>query len=117
MNPVKKLNAWLGRSFHQWDYDNEKEGCYVLWFALISFITLFAGQFIFRDITTLFSLLCLGVTFVPPLVLGVRCLVRKEKFNPLYWFLGVKGVVYGGLLACLALFVIRGIMFIVETIF
>lgn len=113
---MKRLNRWLKENF-KWDYDTETEGCYVLWFALASFLTLFVGQFVFHSVETLFQVFCLGVTFVPPLVLGIVALARKERFNPKYWFLGVKGTVMGGLLACVLLFAIRGLLYVLNYIF
>ncbi len=112
---IKLINKFLNNSFRQWEYDDEQGGT-IIWFALIAFVTLFVGQFIFHSVALFFSLLCLFVTFVPPIFLLIKSLVKKEKFNPLYWFLSIKGIVYGGILACIALFVIRGIMFIISIL-
>lgn len=112
---MKKLNRFLTKSFKQWHFD-ENEGCFILWIAFASFIILFAGQFLLHDVALWFSMLCLGVTFIPPVIEAVRCISKKVKFNPLWWFHAIRGVVYGGIIACIVLFVIKGIMFIVSTI-
>lgn len=105
---MKRLSRWLSSSFRQWDF-TEKEGSYILWIAFITFLVLFIGRYVFNIVEPVFQIWCLGLTIVPPIVLGVKSIMKKQKFNPLYWFLGIFGLALGGLFSCLVLFVIRGI--------
>lgn len=112
---IKKINKFLNDNFRLWDHTDD-EGRTIILTAMLSFIILFVGQFIFNHVMLWFSVLCLVVTFVPPIILGVKAVVKKEKFNPHKWFLSIEGIVLGGLLACLVLFLIRGIIAIISVI-
>jgi hypothetical protein len=39
---IKLINKFLNNSFRQWEYDDEQGGT-IIWFAIISFVTLFIG--------------------------------------------------------------------------
>lgn len=112
---IKKINNWLNANISIWEHDDH-EGKVIIWNAIIAFIVLFVGQFIFHNVALWFSLLCLGVTFVPPIVEGIRAILKKDRFNPKNWFMCVEGLVLGGLLACLVLFVLRGLIAVITYI-
>lgn len=112
---IRKINTFLNNTFKIYEHD-DREGSIIIWNAIIAFVVLFVGQFILHNVALWFSILCLGVTFAPPVIEGIRAISKKDKFNPKNWFLCIEGLVFGGMLACLVIFVVRGIVAIISAI-
>lgn len=112
---MKRINRWLTNNISVWHF-SEKEGCFILWLALLTFLTLFAGHYILHNVTLYFQILCLGVSFLPPIILGIKSIITKTKLDLNYWFIALRGLVYGGLLACLVVSILRGVKYVILGI-
>jgi len=79
-----------------------KDSVLHIWCIIISFVLLtFFGIMGWKG--KAFEWLCaalfLGGSVIPPIVAGIKALVKHESWNPWYWFPIVIGFVIGGLLA------------------
>lgn len=95
----KKMSKWLEEHVRIWRWD-EKDGALHLIGLIFTPILMFLFFFLFEDVTLPFQLLFGLVSFVPLIIEGARAIVTKTKFNPLYWFSLLLGVVIGGIIAC-----------------
>lgn len=103
---MKKLNRWLNEHAPIWPWEDEKEGVVHLWTMFLTPILMFAAYFIFADVTIPFQLIFGSVTFLPPIIAGIKALVTKTKWTPWYWFPSIMGAVIGGIFACLLFWII-----------
>lgn len=94
----KKLSNWLEEHFPLWPWD-EKEGPVHLWFIFITIVLTIVWHFAKFDWAILWQGLAGVVTFGLPALAGIIALIKKQKWNPWFWFPGVIGVVIGGLIA------------------
>lgn len=100
---MKKLAIWLKK--HGFCIgDSVEANVVLLWSILVSFsfITVFC---LLGWTGTVFAWVCgalfLGATIVPPIVAAIISVVKKQAWNPWYWFPIVIGFVIGGFLAIL----------------
>ncbi len=104
---MKKLAKWL--SEHAWVLgDGGKDTTLHLWAILATAILMSvfgAMGWIGIEFEILMAVLCFGATIVPPIVAVTIAAVRREKWNPWYWFPLVIGVVIGGLIGGFICFV------------
>lgn len=98
---MKKLAKWLSEHAIILG-DGGKDSVVYLYSILISFILIilfvllgWRGQ----AFEWLCGVLYLGGSLVPPIVAGAIALVKKEPWNPWYWFPIVIGNVVGGIFA------------------
>jgi formate/nitrite transporter FocA (FNT family) len=83
---------------HLWAWD-EKDGAAHLWAMLISCITLILTGIFKWNIEIVCAIFYLFPVIALPLWAGIVALVKKEKWNPWYWFPTVIGNVIGGIVA------------------
>lgn len=98
---MKKLAKWLSEHAVVLG-SGGKDSVVHLYCILISFVLLLGFCLLGwngKALEWLCGVLYLGGSIVPPLVAGVIALVKKEKWNPWYWFPIVIGNVVGGILA------------------
>ncbi len=98
---MNKLAKWL--SEHAWVLgDGGKDTTLHLWAILATAILMsvfVAMGWIGTEFEVLMAVLCLGATIVPPIVAVTIAAVRREKWNPWYWFPIGVGVAIGGIIA------------------
>ena len=105
---MKKLNNWLCNHCFIWNWEG-KEGVAHLWAILISFVALALTGIFGWNVTFVCALLYLVPIIGLPVLAGVIALIKKQPWNPWYWFPIVIGTVIGGILAiafCLCIGVI-----------
>lgn len=98
---MKKIARWLFEHAVVFG-DGGKETVLHLWCIIISFalMTLFGVMGWKGDeFVWLCAVLYLGGSILPPIVAGIVALVKKQPWNPWYWFSIVIGFVIGGFLA------------------
>ena len=97
---MRKLNDWLCEHGFLWSWEG-KEGVAHLWAILISFIALLCTGIFGWDAVLVCALLYLVPVIGCPILAWIISLVKKEPWNPWFWFPIVIGTVIGGLLAML----------------
>lgn len=97
---MKKLNAWLTEHAPVWPWEG-REGVVHLWAMLITFISFMCIGIFGLDAVLICAILCLGSCIGCPILAGIIALIKKQKWNPWFWFPCVIGVVFGGLFAML----------------
>lgn len=98
---MKKLAKWLSEHAVILG-DGGKDSVVHLYSILISFILIMLFVLLGlkgQAFEWLCGVLYLGGSLVPPIVAGVIALVKKEPWNPWYWFPIVIGNVVGGIFA------------------
>lgn len=98
---MKKLAKWLSEHAFVMG-DGGRESVVHLWCILISFVLLTgfcALGWNGKEVEWLCAVLYLGASVLPPIVAGIVALVKKEKWNPWYWFPMVIGNVLGGIVS------------------
>lgn len=94
----KKMNAWLTEHFPLWAWDG-KEGVVHLWAMFLTIILMIAWHFTGWDWAIYWQTLAGIVTFGLPALAGIIALIKKQKWNPWYWFPAAIGVVIGGIIS------------------
>lgn len=97
---MKKIARWLEEHAMVWPWQG-KESVAHLWALILTPILMFVAFFTFKDITIPFQVIFGGVAVAPPIIAGIIALVKREKWNPWFWFPLVVGAVLGGIFACL----------------
>lgn len=100
---MKKLAKWLSEHTIIMG-DGGRETVVHLWCILISFVllTLFCGLgWRGKEIEWLCAVLYLGGSVLPPVIAGIVAAIKKQPWNPWYWFPVVIGNVIGGFLSIL----------------
>lgn len=95
---MKKLNEWLMEHFSLWAWD-EQQGPVHLWSILITIVLTIIWHFANLDWAILWQGLAGIVTFGLPLLAGIIALIKKQPWNPWYWFPAVAGVAIGGIIS------------------
>lgn len=106
-NFFKNINDWLNEHYFLWEEEN-KEGIVriiTFIFTLAFFIVLGVTKWIHLD--TAIQIWAGIVTFASPVLAGIIAIIKRQKWNPWYWFPIVKGGVMGGLWAMLIVWLIR----------
>ena len=98
---MKNLAKWL--SEHAWVLGGGgKDSVLHLWCILFTVVIMSVfGAFgwVGKEFEVLMAVMCLGGTFIPPVAAGVIALVKRQKWNPWYWFPIVIGIAVGGFTA------------------
>jgi len=95
---MKKLAKWLSEHFVLWPWD-EKQGPLFLWFMFVIIGLTVVWHFLKWDWAIYWQSLAGIVTFGLPLLAAVIALIKKQKWNPWFWFPGAIGMVIGGLIS------------------
>ena len=101
---MRNLNNWLCRNIPFWNWEG-KEGVVHLWSIFISFVMLMLTGIFGWNVVTVCAILYLVPTIGLPILAGIIALIKKEAWNPWYWFPCVIGNVIGGLLAVFVCFI------------
>lgn len=105
---MKKIAIWLNEHAVCLG-DSLKANVVHLWSIVAAFVlmTIFGVMgWRGKEFEVLCAVLFLGGSVLPPIVAGIVALVKKQKWEPWYWFPIVIGFVIGGILAILC-----GLMF------
>lgn len=98
---MKKIAIWLNEHAVCVG-DSLKANVVHLWCIVIAFVlmTLFGVMgWNGKAFEVLCAVLFLGGSILPPIVAGIVAVVKKQKWEPWYWFPIVIGFVIGGLIA------------------
>lgn len=107
---MKKINRWLMEHGFLWEEDDERAGLVRLYALVITFVVFMVLGLAFPTQSALAIQIWAGlVTFGAPAVAGIKALVKKQPWNPWYWFPILKGGVVGGLVAMLIVWILRNI--------
>ena len=95
---IRKLNDWLCEHGIFWGWEG-RDGVAHIWAIIISFLALlFTGIFGWNAVFVC-AILYLGSSVGLPILAGIIALIKKEKWNPWFWFPITIGCVIGGILA------------------
>ncbi len=104
---MKKLAKWL--SEHAWVLGGGgKDSVLHLWCvlsAMLFFIVVGLTGWNGDGFVLSLGILCLGTSVLPPIVAGIIALVKRQKWNPWYWFPMAIGVAFGGFIGSFICFV------------
>lgn len=100
----RKLSEWLEEHGILWAWD-VKQGVVHLWAMFLTIVFTVAGHFTGWDWTAYWQTLAGIVTFGLPLLAGIIALVKKQKWNPWFWFPAVMGMVIGGIVSIIIAFI------------
>lgn len=95
---MKRLARWLSEHAVVMG-DGGRESVLHLWCILVSFLALtFFCAFGLKgkELEYLCMVLYLGASVLPPIIAGIIAAVKKQPWNPWYWFPIVIGNVIGG---------------------
>lgn len=99
---MKKIARWLYEHHFPVMGDGGKDTTWYLWCIVIALVsmTLFGVMgWNGKEFEILCMFLFLGGCVLPPVIAGIGALVRREKWNPWYWFPTIVGFAVGGILA------------------
>lgn len=105
---LKKLNSWLERFFPLWAWDEQQGPVHLLAIFLTIILTVI-WYFTGWDWAIYWQSIAGLVTFGLPGLAGIVALIKKQPWNPWYWFPSVAGVVIGG-------FISIGIVLIISAL-
>lgn len=99
----KKINHWLIEHVDFWPWD-EREGRVCLWFWFVTIVLTFVWHYTKWDWKYLWQGLAGISCFGTPILAAIIALIKRQKWNPWFWFPSVIGVVFGGFLMFIIFF-------------
>lgn len=94
----RKLNNWLDKYFPLWSWDSQQGPIHLL-AIFITIILVFVWYFCKLDWVILWQSLAGIVTLGLPGLAAIISLIKKQSWNPWYWFPSLAGVIVGGIVA------------------
>lgn len=106
-NFFKNINEWLNEHYFLWEEENKEGTVRIISFivTLALFITLGLTRWMHLD--KMIQLWAGLVCFASPVLAGIIAIIKRQKWNPWYWFPILKGGVIGGFLAMLVVYIVR----------
>lgn len=96
---MKKLNKWLNEHYFLWQEDDREGIARMIAFVITVALFLVLGITRLAKLDTIIQIWAGLVTFASPAIAAVIALIKRQKWNPWYWFPILKGSVIGGLLS------------------
>lgn len=108
-NFFKNINEWLNEHYFLWEEENKEGTVRIISFivTLALFITLGLTRWMHLD--KMIQLWAALVGFASPVLAGIIAIIKRQKWNPWYWFPILKGGVIGGFLAMLIVYICRNL--------
>lgn len=108
-NFFKNINEWLNEHYFLWEEENREGTVRIISFivTLALFITLGLTKWMYLD--KMIQLWAALVGFVSPVLAGIIAIIKRQKWNPWYWFPILKGGVIGGFFAMLIVYLCRNL--------
>ena len=106
---LRRLNNWLNEHYFLWEEENREGIVRIIAFivTLALFITLGLTKRMHLD--KMIQLWAALVGFVSPVLAGIIAIIKRQKWNPWYWFPILKGGVIGGFFAMLIVYLCRNL--------
>lgn len=95
---MKKLSKWLEEHFALWSWD-EQQGPVHLLAMFFTIVCTIVWHFTGWNWAIYWQTLAGIVTFGLPGLAGIIALVKKQKWNPWYWFPAAMGMIIGGMIS------------------
>ena len=104
----KKLSKWLEEHGILWAWD-EKQGRVHIWAIFVTIALAMIWNCRNLNWAFLWQGLAGLVTFGLPALAGIIAIIKKESWNPWYWFPAAMGVVVGGIISIVMVLICKGV--------
>ena len=107
MKILKNINNWLNEHYFLWEEETNEGIIRIIAFVVTLVFFVVLGLTRWMHLATAIQVWALVVTFASPVLAGIIAIIKRQKWNPWYWFPIVKGSVSGGLISMLIVYLIR----------